>query len=105
MAVIVMIVGEHSKDPFLDEKCRFSVRELFRCTGQAQADSADSVHVVISAHLPGSPQEHTADDGRATTGFDPAIRHGSERCRATLSVMFSVADSVRNSDLALLVEF
>jgi hypothetical protein len=40
VSVVMMIVGEHSEDLFIDEKRRFAVREPFGCGGKRGADLA-----------------------------------------------------------------
>jgi len=51
MSVVVMVVSEHRKDPFLDKKRRLSMGDLLGRARQGQANSADSLYPRITVHV------------------------------------------------------
>jgi len=50
VAVVMVIAREHRKNAFLHEERRLTVGELFGYTRQRQADSADSLQLLLTIH-------------------------------------------------------
>jgi hypothetical protein len=51
MPVVVMVVREHRKDPFLDKERRLSMGDLLGRARQRQANSAHSLYLFFTVHF------------------------------------------------------